>query len=46
MADLLDAHRFSVACRTAVAECGDGGPLAELLVDLAFTCCECRCDCV
>jgi hypothetical protein len=42
VADPLDAHRSSVA----VAECDADGPLAELLVDLAYTCCECRCNCV
>jgi hypothetical protein len=41
MGSPLDACRFS-----AVAERNAGSPLVELLVDLAFTCCECRCDCV
>jgi hypothetical protein len=31
---------------SAVAECDAGSPLVVMLVDLAFTCCKCRCDCV
>jgi hypothetical protein len=38
----LDARRSSFG----VAECDAACPLAEPLVDLAFTCCECRWDCV